>query len=127
MKTTNTDALLPCPFCQAIPDLQHKEIWPFPDAGHAYLEVFVECPKCHCTKGTWTVAKLCSREIAERDRAAIATWNIRDTRTPKPSVTSEDIERRIIDIIDQNYEYGGVDSKGAAQAILTAFHVSKKE
>lgn len=120
---TNTDALLPCPFCGG--DMVMKKSVKAKDSRYS-----VRCVEQEC------IMHGGSYPIAGGKRAAI---DLANTRTTQPSVTSEDIAKVILDALQRNdcqrayrldqseQHHQNCAVSFAVQAILTAFHVSRKE
>lgn len=112
MKTPNTDALLPCPFCGG--DMVMQKSVKAKDARYS-----VRCVEQGC------IMHGGSYPISGGKKSAIALAN---TRTPQPSVTSEELAKIVKSRLGRcPHESDDEYSLRVAQAILTAFHVSKKE
>ena len=123
---TNTDALLPCPHCDG------EAVWGkrLKRKGSHYSDIaefhVIECRNnaCMYSAGAW-----------HKKEQGVSFWNQHISRTPQPSVTSEDIVavlqrqrfKNNVDIIAGRVATTMESDKQTAQAILTAFNLSRKE
>lgn len=83
-------------------------------------DYYVECDKCG-KRGEEFGEGMCAIGT-DHAQEAVKAWN---TRTPKPSVTIEMIAKIVANVPGDENDYK--PSRLIAQAILTAFHVSRKE